>query len=149
MGNVLEEIHAAVGRRLAAVEQRYTAGRRQLVEALAEANRPLTAAELVAAGPALPQSTAYRNLAVLSQAGAVHRVSGTDEFARYELDETVTGRHHHHLVCRSCGSVEDFAAPARLERSMASLMGSIGDEHGFQADSHRLDVLGTCATCRS
>lgn len=144
---MLEEVHSAVAQRMASIDQRYTRGRRQLVKALADAPRPLTAAELVAACPALPQSTAYRNLAVLAQAGAVHRVAGTDEYVRYELDEVVTGRHHHHLVCQSCGSVEDFAAPSRLERSMDSLMGQIGAERGFRAASHRLDVLGVCATC--
>jgi len=146
---VSDQIHTAVARRLDAVDQRYTSGRRQLVEALAKAGRPLTAGELVAACPSLPQSTAYRNLAVLGQAGAVHRVSGTDEFARYELDESVTGRHHHHLVCLSCGAVEDFAAPAGLEHSVSSLMGTLGSDRGFHAESHRLDVLGTCAACRS
>jgi Fur family ferric uptake transcriptional regulator len=144
---VLDAIHAVVARRLAGIHQRYTRGRRQLVEALAAADRPLTAGELVAACPALPQSTAYRNLALLGQAGAVHRVAGTDEFVRYELDELVTGRHHHHLVCRSCGAVEDFAAPVGLEESVSSLMGTVGAERGFRAESHRLDVVGTCAAC--
>ncbi|HLX86926.1 MAG TPA: transcriptional repressor [Acidimicrobiales bacterium] len=142
-----QELHGAVGARLAAIEQRYTRGRRQLVEALADSPRPLTAAELVAARPALPQSTAYRNLAVLAQAGVVHRVEGTDEFARYELAEAVTGQHHHHLVCRVCGRVEDFAVPSGLERSVDTLMTQIGTDRGFRAESHRLDVLGTCATC--
>lgn len=142
-----DEIHVAVGRRMAAIGQRYTRGRRDLVAALAQADRPLTAAELVVSCPSLPQSTAYRNLAVLGQAGAVHRVAGTDEYVRYELDEEVTGRHHHHLVCRSCGSVEDFAAPPGLERSVESLMGTIGADRGFRAESHRLDVVGTCAAC--
>lgn len=144
-----EELHAGVATRLAAVDQRYTRGRRVLVEALQAADRPLTAAELVAACPALPQSTAYRNLAVLGQAGVVHRVAGTDEFVRYELDEQITGRHHHHLVCRSCGAVEDFAAPAQLERRMGALMSDIASERGFRAETHRLDVLGTCVECSS
>jgi len=146
---VPDDIHAVVARRLGEIDQRYTRGRRQLVDALAGADRPLTAGELVAACPALPQSTAYRNLAVLGQAGAVHRVAGTDEFVRYELDEMVTGRHHHHLVCRACGAVEDFAAPPRLERSVTSLMGTVGSERGFRAESHRLDVVGMCAACVS
>src|SRR5579885_2060612 len=132
---------------MSAIDQRYTRGRRQLVEALAGAERPLTAAELVTACPSLPQSTAYRNLAVLSLAGAVHRVAGTDEFVRYELDEAVTGQHHHHLVCRSCGAVEDFDAPPGLERSVHALMSSVGAERGFRAESHRLDVVGTCGAC--
>jgi Fur family ferric uptake transcriptional regulator len=144
---VHDDIHHVVAQRLGAIDQRYTRGRRQLVGVLAEADRPLTASELVASCPSLPQSTAYRNLAVLAQAGAVHRVAGTDEFLRYELDEMVTGRHHHHLVCRSCGAVEDFAAPSGLERSVSSLMGTVGTERGFRAETHRLDVVGTCAAC--
>ena len=55
----------------------------------------------------LAQSSAYRNLAVLERAGVVHRIVTTDEFARYELAEDLT-EHHHHLICRSCGSVADF-----------------------------------------
>ena len=140
-------IEATVVTRMAAIDQRYTRGRRRLVEVLAGAPRPLTAAELVAECGSVPQSTAYRNLAVLGQAGVVHRVVGSDEFVRYELAEAVTGRHHHHLVCRLCGAVEDFAVPAGLERKVDSLMEEISTEHGFRAEAHRLDVLGTCAAC--
>jgi len=134
---------------MSAIDQRYTRGRRQLVDVLADAPRPLTAAELVAECRSIPQSTAYRNLAVLGQAGVVHRVVGSDEFIRYELAEAVTGRHHHHLVCRLCGAVEDFAVPSILERSVDTLMSEIGSDRGFRAESHRLDVLGTCAACNT
>ncbi|HUI04711.1 MAG TPA: transcriptional repressor [Acidimicrobiales bacterium] len=97
----------------------------------------------------IPQSTACRNLAVLGQAGVVRRVVGSDDFIRYELAEEVTGRHHHHLVCRLCGAVEDFAVSPKLERSVDALMNEIGSNRGFRAEAHRLDVLGTCATCTS
>ena len=40
---------------------------------------------------ALPQSSAYRNLAVLVDAAVVHRLAGNDEFARYELTEDLAG----------------------------------------------------------
>lgn len=142
-----DDLHSTVAALLRRVDQRYTRGRRELAEALAAASRPVTAAELVASLPSMPQSTAYRNLAVLSQAGAVHRVAGNDEYVRYELAESLTGRHHHHLVCVSCGVVEDFAAPLPFERRLASLMGTVTTDTGFQADTHRLDLLGTCAAC--
>ena len=35
----------------------------------------------------MPQSSAYRNLAVLEQAGVIRRVITDDDFARFELDE--------------------------------------------------------------
>lgn len=149
MRQVDQGLHAEVATRMSGIGQRYTRGRRGLVEVLAGTPRPLTAAELVAVSASIPQSTVYRNLAVLGQAGVVHRVVGADEFVRYELSEAVTGRHHHHLVCRMCGAVEDFAAPTGLERSVDTLMDAIGADRGFRAEAHRLDVVGTCSGCSS
>jgi Fur family transcriptional regulator, ferric uptake regulator len=143
---VVEDLHPAVAARLRRVDQRYTSGRRALVDALAATDRPLTTAELVATGPRLPQSSTYRSLAVLEQAGVVRRVMGSDEYSRFELAEELTGRHHHHLVCVSCGGVEDFEPPARVERTLADAIGRLVTSTGFRAEAHRLDVLGTCAS---
>ena len=141
-----EELHATVAARLRAVGQRYTTGRRALVEAIGQAGGPVTTAQLVADSAGLPQSTTYRNLAVLEQAGVVHRVLSGDEFARFELSEELAG-HHHHLVCVTCGAVEDFTPPPRVERTIASVIGQVTTATGFRAESHRLDLLGTCGDC--
>ena len=142
-----DDLHGRVATRLRGVGQRYTAGRRLLVDALAGAERPVTTAEVTAREARLPASTTYRNLAVLEQAGVVHRVIGSDEFARFELAEELTGRHHHHLVCVKCGSVEDFEAPRRVELGLADAIGTFASETGFRAEAHRLDLLGTCVRC--
>jgi Fe2+ or Zn2+ uptake regulation protein len=144
---VIKDLHALVAARLRGVGQRYTTGRSVLIDALADALRPLTAAELVAAEPRLSQSTTYRNLALLEQAGVVHTVTGTDEYTRFELAEEFTGRHHHHLICVSCGTVEDFDAPRRVEQGLADAIARLSSGTGFRAKGHRLDVLGTCAAC--
>jgi Fe2+ or Zn2+ uptake regulation protein len=94
----------------------------------------------------LPQSSAYRNLAVLEQAGTVHRVVTSADFARYELAEDLT-EHHHHLICSSCGQVEDFTAPPALERSLHRAVSAMEGETGFSALHHRLDLIGTCRSC--
>jgi Fur family transcriptional regulator, ferric uptake regulator len=141
------DLHAAVRDRLRRVGQRYTSGRRDLVDALVAESRPVTTADLVAAHPAMPQSTTYHNLAVLTLAGVVHRVAGSDDWSRYELAEALTGRHHHHLMCRQCGAVEDFAVTPRVERTLASLVTTVGSRTGFRIEDHRLDLLGTCAAC--
>ena len=141
------DLHTTAAQRLRADGQRYTAGRRSLVDVLQQAGRPLTAAEILAAG-SLSQSSAYRNLAVLETCGVVHRVAGSDEFARFELAEDLT-EHHHHLICSSCGKVEDFTASAALERTLARDISAVGDDTGFSAEHHRLDLLGTCARCRT
>jgi Fe2+ or Zn2+ uptake regulation protein len=144
---VIDDLHAVVATRLRGVGQRYTTGRRVLVDALARSERPLTAAELVASEPRLSQSTTYRNLAHLEQAGVVRTVIGTDDYSRFELAEELTGRHHHHLVCLSCGTVEDFDAPRRVEQGLADAIARLSSGTGFRAEAHRLDVLGTCASC--
>ena len=141
------ELHTTVAARLQRVEQRYTAGRRQLIDALAEAGRPQSIPEIIAGGSSVPQSSIYRNLAVLEQADCVRRVLAADEFARYELAEDLT-EHHHHLVCVECGAVDDFKVPAALERSMDRALAEISADTGFVAESHRLDLVGRCARCR-
>ena len=141
-----DDLHAAVSSRLHRVGQRYTTGRRALVEAIFDADRPMTAAELLERRPRLPQSTAYRNLAVLEQAGVVHRIRGADDYARFELSEELGG-HHHHLVCVDCGTVEDFVPPARFEQSLSGMIGNVLAATGFRAETHRLDLLGSCSAC--
>ncbi|MGH7911920.1 MAG: hypothetical protein ACREQM_18570, partial [Candidatus Dormibacteraceae bacterium] len=68
-------VHAVVAARLAAADQRYTAARRELVEAMAGAGRPLTIPELVGVTDGVPQSSAYRNVGVLLEAGVVQRIA--------------------------------------------------------------------------
>ena len=139
------DIHQEVVTRLAALDQRYTRGRRALVDVLASADRPLTVPEMI--GPSMPQSSAYRNLSVLIEAGVVHRIAGADEFARFELAEDVAG-HHHHLLCSSCGAVTDVAATPRLEKALTDAAAVAAEENGFEVTGHRIDLVGRCANCR-
>lgn len=142
------ELQSEVARRLAAVEQRYTSGRRELVEVLERSDRPLTVPEILdAAGVALPQSSAYRNLTVLADAGVVRRLLGTDELARFELAEDLAG-HHHHLLCQSCGSVSDVSAAPKLEQALSEAARLAAQEAGFEVTEHRIDLVGLCASCQ-
>jgi Fur family ferric uptake transcriptional regulator len=139
------DLHGAINELLEDDGQRYTAGRRSLVEVLKKAGRPLTAAEILAAG-SLSQSSAYRNLAVLETCGVVHRVAGSDELTRYELAEHLTD-HHHHLICTSCGTVADFTVGDALEADLEAAMAEVARATGFRTEHHRLDLLGRCADC--
>ena len=139
------EVEGAVVARLERADQRYTPGRAALVELLASAGRPLSIPDILAERPGMPQSSVYRNLAVLEAAGAVHRVAGSG-FARYELAEDLTA-HHHHLVCLSCGAVTDVTAPPPLERSVERAIPELVAGTGFRPSGHRLDLLGLCAKC--
>lgn len=142
----MSELHATVEGELRRTRQRYTGGRRQLVELLAAAGRPVTIVELLGEGVDQSQSSLYRNLAILEQCGVVHRLISADETARFELAEGLT-QHHHHLVCDTCGAVEDIALSRRVEQALDRAVDEARTEKGFAADTHRFDLHGSCAEC--
>jgi Fe2+ or Zn2+ uptake regulation protein len=146
-GNDGADIVDDVGTQLAGSSQRFTATRRALVAVLADADGPLSIPEILEATDDLAQSSVYRNLTVLEEAGVVVRVAGVDDRVRYELGEHLTG-HHHHLVCTSCGAVADVRIPDALEQDLERVLTRLAGGAGFSVEGHRLDLLGRCAACR-
>ena len=140
------ELHDIAAARLRVTGQRYTARRRALVDVLDRSDGPLTIPQILEIDRGLAQSSAYRNLAVLEQAAVVHRIVTNDDFARYELAEDLT-EHHHHLICRTCGSVADFTLDPAVEDQLDQVLGAVAAAQAFSPDHHRLDLVGTCATC--
>lgn len=143
-----DALHEDVATRLRRTRQRYTPARRALVELLHRLERPHTTQELLEARPSMSQSSLYRNLGVLEKADVVRRLTGTDDAARFELAEDVTGDHHHHLVCRSCGTIEDVALPAEVELAVAGAVAHVEQTREFATSLHSLELLGTCVVCR-
>ena len=140
-------VHEQVVMRLASHEQRYTPVRRAMVATLAEAGRPLSIPEILASNLELPQSSAYRTITTLIEAGVVRRVTGVDDHGRFELAEELAG-HHHHLACGQCGKVEDVAPSARLERAMAEAARAVAEQQGYEVIGHQFDLVGVCPRCR-
>jgi len=141
------DLHGVVERRLRLVDQRYTSGRRAIVDLLVSAGHPVSIGDIAERLPDLPRSSAYRHLTDLHAAGLVRRVTASDEFTRFELAEDLT-EHHHHLLCGNCGKVTDVTLPDGFEQQLAGAIGQLADAEAFEARSHRLDVLGLCAACR-
>ena len=140
------ELHRVVRERLSAREQRYTTGRRRIVEALVAAGGPVTLPELLTKQPVLSQSSAYRNLSIMEEAGIVRRLVHGSEHAHYELAEDLT-EHHHHLICENCGLIRDITLNARLERSLDSAFDGVARAEGFSPRHHAIDIYGKCAGC--
>ena len=142
----LNELDDEIAALLSDADQRYTTSRRRLIAALQAGDGPLTITQIVATDDTLPQSTVYRNLTILEEVGVVTRIVTSDDFARYELAEKLTG-HHHHLICTNCGDVVDFSLDASIETTLDLALEQAAARAGFTADSHRLDLLGTCTQC--
>ena len=122
---------------------RVTPQRMVLHRALRELDRHVTADELLASVvdrlPNVSLPTIYATLELLEELGMVRRVqrAGTTLF-----DPRTDS--HHHLVCASCGSIEDLDSEldtGGLERAAA--------RRGFEHERIEAVVHGRCARCRA
>jgi Fe2+ or Zn2+ uptake regulation protein len=127
--------------------QRYTPVRRTIVEVMVNSSTPLTIGDLLDQLTEIPQSSLYRNLAVLEQAEVVVRVKTSGDTGRYELSERLAG-HHHHLICSRCGAMKDIVVPSNMEKRLDESLHEIAKSEGYAMQHHRLDVVGVCKKCR-
>jgi Fur family transcriptional regulator, ferric uptake regulator len=84
-------------------------------------------------------ATVYRTLAALAEAGEVDTFTREGE-ASYRL---CGSHHHHHLVCESCGSVQEVEAD-----QVESWIADVAKRRGFVVTGHTADVFGVCRDCR-
>ena len=91
---------------------------------------------LLVEGADIGLATVYRVLTQFEQAGLLSRNHFESGKAVFELNE---GHHHDHLVCLSCGKVEEFFDPAIEERQHA-----IARDRGFELQEHSLALYASC-----
>ncbi|TXI22209.1 MAG: ferric iron uptake transcriptional regulator [Roseateles sp.] len=91
---------------------------------------------LLGDGADIGLATVYRVLQQFEQAGLLSRNHFETGKAVYELNE---GHHHDHLVCLTCGRVEEFFDAQIEERQHA-----IARERGFALQEHALSLYATC-----
>ncbi len=91
-------------------------------------------------GEAVGLTTVYRTLASLAESGDVDAIRTDDGETVYR--RCTSSRHHHHVVCRSCGRTVEVQGPA-VERWAERVAG----EAGFVDVTHTLEVFGTCGPC--
>ena len=84
-------------------------------------------------------ATIYRVLTQFEQAGILLRHHFETGKAVYELNE---GQHHDHLVCTSCGKVEEFFDPEIEKRQL-----QVADRLGWTIQDHAMSLYGVCAHC--
>jgi len=86
-------------------------------------------------------ATVYRTLELFCDLGVVLRVHLHENSQHYEIN---TGRRHHHMVCVSCGSVEEFEGCL-----VGEIEQSIRENSDFLVTSHCLSLFGYCPACLS
>lgn len=97
-------------------------------------------ADLRAEGSKIGLTTVYRALQALSDSGEVDVLRTGEGEAVYRA--CASDRHHHHLVCRTCGKTVEVEGPA-----VESWAESIAYQHGYSDVTHTLEVFGLCPDC--
>ena len=93
--------------------------------------------------PEVSHQTVYDALNALSAAGLVRRIQPAGSLARYE---SRVGDNHHHVVCRSCGSIADVDC-AVGETPCLIASGDDGLLEGFTVDEAEVIYWGLCPDC--
>jgi len=88
---------------------------------------------------AVSHQAVYDVLRALTDAGLVRRIQPSGSVARYEAR---VGDNHHHLVCRSCGSIADVDCAVGDTPCLTA-----SDDHGFTIDEAEVVYWGTCPDC--
>lgn len=86
-------------------------------------------------------ATVYRVLTQFEAAGLVTRHHFEGGHAVFELNQ---GVHHDHILCVSCGRVDEFVDEVIEERQRA-----IAKQHGYTITDHSLHLYGKCADCQA
>ncbi|WP_374675524.1 ferric iron uptake transcriptional regulator [Ideonella sp.] len=91
---------------------------------------------LLGEGSDIGLATVYRVLMQFEQAGILVRSHFESGKSVFELNE---GHHHDHLVCLTCGRVEEFYDPEIEGRQRA-----VAQARGFELHEHTLALYAVC-----
>ena len=127
---------------LRVADLRATAPRVAVLAAVLDHPHADTDTLLRAARTRLPQvshQAVYDVLRALTAAGLVRRIEPANSVARYEAR---VGDNHHHVVCRSCGAVEDVDCAVGHTPCLTAT-----DDRGFVIDEAEVTYWGLCPDC--
>lgn len=138
----------AIPRLLVRRGYRLTGPRRAVFEALAASREPRSVAQIHrAVGEARANLVSvYRTVKLLCDIGLVRATDSARGQRRYELAEPFTA-HHHHLICRRCGQIEDLDGCLLEPAVLARLGRRVRQSHRFRVTDHELRFFGVCGRC--
>jgi Fur family ferric uptake transcriptional regulator len=115
-----------------------------IARALRHADGHATAAQLLdqvrAQYPFVDISTVYRTLDVLKR---MRLATVTDMGSGDVVYEWAPETPHHHLICSSCGTVQEMA-----HDTLGDLAVRVSEDYGFRADLHHFAIFGICRECQ-
>ncbi len=91
-------------------------------------------------GEEIGLATVYRVLTQFEAAGLVERHHFEGGQAVFELNEK---GHHDHIVCVSCGKVEEF-----YDEMIENRQREVASSKGYEVTDHSLTLYGKCPGCQ-
>lgn len=91
-------------------------------------------------GEEIGLATVYRVLTQFESAGLVSRHHFEGGQAVFELNES---GHHDHIVCVTCGKVEEF-----FDETIEKQQMKIAASKGYEVTDHSLTLYGRCSGCQ-
>lgn len=88
----------------------------------------------------ISRQAVYDTLGVLVDKSLIRRIQPAGSAARFE---DRVGDNHHHLICRSCGSMFDIDCAVGSVPCLTA-----DDDHGFEIDEAEVVYWGRCPSCR-
>ena len=89
--------------------------------------------------PDVSHQAVYDCLNALTAAGLLRRIKPSGSVARYEAR---VGDNHHHVVCRSCGRIDDVDCAVGDAPCLTP-----SESHGFTIDEAEVIYWGLCPDC--
>jgi len=90
--------------------------------------------------PTVGQTTVYRTLRLLTDAGLAREVRFGDGRAHYE--HNYKHEHHDHMICSKCGKIIEFYSP-----ELEAIQDAMAAKYKFTLTEHLLRMIGVCADC--
>lgn len=124
---------------------RLTATRRQVLELIWAAGKPVGAYEVLEtmsaqAGKRVAPPTVYRALEFLVQQGLVHRLASLNAYVGCRRPHA---RHAgHFLICRQCSAVAELA-----DQGIDAVLKANARRLGFTLEAQTVELAGLCPAC--
>ena len=120
-----------------------------LLEILLQNKGPLKVEDVIKLSEGkLAVSSLYRIINMLTNLDLISEFQTPDNTKVIELSG-IKDDHHHHIFCKSCGSVVDFELDDNLEKNLEQELQLIESTHNISVLSHSLELFSICNQCKN
>ena len=136
----MSELESVI-RQLEALDHRITPSRVAVIAAVLAQSGHFSVETIMHQARGVGRATVFRTMRLLTELDIVCRVLLEDASLHYRVSRR---GHHHHLVCVSCGNVQDLD-----ECAVSDLVRELAAATEYEIEGHWLEFYGRCAACRS